>query len=97
MLECLDGFSVELQNRSKSLQVVALLFEIVQTNSLLLANTEKLKSDISKFTDFYDGVLETDLFLEIPRLLRHLEATNVVRETFVNITEFPLYIKKMLY
>lgn len=33
MLECLDRFRVELQTRSMSLQEVASLFEIVQTNA----------------------------------------------------------------
>nr|XP_023023742.1 nephrin-like [Leptinotarsa decemlineata] len=78
MLECLDRFKVELQTRSKSLQDVVSLFEIVQTDALLLATTEKLKLATSKFTDFYDEVLETELFLEIPRLRRHLKIANVM-------------------
>lgn len=85
MLECLDRFRVELQTRSKSLQDVASLFEIVQTNALLLANTEELKLATSKFTDFYDEVSETELLLEIPRLRRHLKAANVTVTDWVSL------------
>lgn len=54
MLECLDRFSTELRTRSKSIQHVASLFEVVQPNTFLLANNEVVKSSVSKFTRFYD-------------------------------------------
>lgn len=78
MVECLDRFSVELRTRSKSVQDVASLFEVVQTNTLLLANIEELKLAVSKFIDFYDEVSETELLLEIPRLRKRLKAANVI-------------------
>ena len=52
MLECLDRFNTELRTRSKSIQDVATLFEVVQTNTLLSANTEELKIAASKFAAF---------------------------------------------
>lgn len=77
MLECLDRFHTELETRSKSIKDVAALFEVVQPKTLLLANNEELKLAVAKFSDFYEEVSEAELILEIPRLRRHLKASNL--------------------
>ncbi|GBP20329.1 hypothetical protein EVAR_10592_1 [Eumeta japonica] len=85
MLECLDRLNIELEKRVKSIKDVASLFEVVQSKTLLSADTEQLKFTISKFTNFYDEVSETELLLEIPRLRRHLKAANITVSNWVTL------------
>lgn len=91
MLECIDRFNIELETRVKSIKDVASLFEVVQSKTLLSANTEQLKLAISKFTNLYDEVSETELLLEIPRLRRHLKAANITVSNWV-ILDFLKFI-----
>lgn len=57
----------------------------MQLKTLLSANTEQLKFAISKFTNLYDEVSETELLLEIPRLRRHLKAANITVSNWVTL------------
>lgn len=54
MLKCLYRFGIELQTRSKSVKDITLLFDVVQSNTLLLVHIKEFKLAISKFTSFYD-------------------------------------------
>ncbi|XP_053569321.1 LOW QUALITY PROTEIN: zinc finger MYM-type protein 1-like [Bombina bombina] len=77
MLECIDRFHSEIQNRSRAIMEVAGMFEAVQAKSLISATEEELKVSIPKLSNFYDEVSESELFLEIPRLRRHLKAAQI--------------------
>ncbi|XP_061385406.1 uncharacterized protein LOC133320791 [Danaus plexippus] len=85
MLECLDRFNIELETRVKSIKDVTSLIEVVRSKTLLSANTEQLKFAISKFTNLYDEVAETELLLEIPRLRRYLKAANITISNWVTL------------
>lgn len=85
MLECLDRFNIELETRVKSIKDASSLLEVVQSKTLLSTNTEQLKFAISKFTNLYDEVSETELLLEIPRLRRHLKAANITVSNWVTL------------
>ena len=77
MLECIDHIHSEIQIRSRAIKEVAATFEAVQVSSLISATEEELKVAIPKLTTFYDELSERVLFVEIPRLRRHLKAAEI--------------------
>ncbi|CAN7946090.1 unnamed protein product [Ixodes hexagonus] len=77
MLECIDRFYAELQIRSKAMLELATLFGPLEAKSLLYSTEEELSVSVPKFTDFYDELSESALFVEIPRLRRHLRAAGI--------------------
>ncbi|CAN7938939.1 unnamed protein product [Ixodes hexagonus] len=77
MLECTDRFDAELQIRSKALLELTTLFGPLEAKSLLYSTEEELSVSVPKFTDFYDELSESALFVEIPRLRRHLRAAGI--------------------
>lgn len=77
MLDCVDRFHRELQERSKSAKEVAETFEAIQTLQLLSASETEQRVSVQKLTSFYDELSEMELLLEIPRFRRHLKAAEV--------------------
>lgn len=77
MLICLYRFGIELQTRSKSVKDVTPLFEVAQSNTLLLVHIKEFKLATSKCTGFHDEISEIEFILGIPSLRKRLKAANV--------------------
>ncbi|CAH2274965.1 zinc finger MYM-type 1-like [Pelobates cultripes] len=67
MFECLDRFPHELEIRS-------------QPNSLVVATEKDIRNYTPKFTEIFDEFSNEDIFREIERLWRHLEAAKISAE-----------------
>ena len=77
MFLCIDRFHSELETRSRAIKDLADTFESVQLKSLTPATEEDLKVSVPKLTNVYNEVSHSELFAEIPRLRRHLNAAKI--------------------
>ncbi|CAH2312268.1 zinc finger MYM-type 1-like [Pelobates cultripes] len=86
MFECLDHFHHELEIRS-------------QPNSLVMATEKDIRNYTPKMTEIFDEFSNEDIFSEIERLRRHLEAAKISAEEAKKWTalQFLVFIVKWDY
>ncbi|CAH2295748.1 zinc finger MYM-type 1-like [Pelobates cultripes] len=77
MFECLDHFHHELEIRSQAIEKILSMFAVIQPSSLVVATEKDIRNYTPKLTDIFDEFSNEDIFREIERLLRHLEAAKI--------------------
>ncbi|CAH2324299.1 Hypothetical predicted protein [Pelobates cultripes] len=75
MFECLDRFHHEI--RSQAIEKILLMFAVIQPNSLVVATEKDIRNYTPKLTEIFDKFSNEDMFREIERLWRHLEAAKI--------------------
>ncbi|CAH2310718.1 zinc finger MYM-type 1-like [Pelobates cultripes] len=77
MFECLDRFHHELEIRSQAIEKILSMFAVIQPSSLVVATEKDICNYTPKLTEIFDKFSNEDIFREIERLRRHLEAAKV--------------------
>ncbi|CAH2327032.1 zinc finger MYM-type 1-like [Pelobates cultripes] len=77
MFECLDRFHHELEIRSQAIEKILSMFAVIQPNSLVVATEKDIRNYTPKLTEIFDEFSNEDIFREIERLRRHLEAAKI--------------------
>ncbi|XP_077341212.1 zinc finger MYM-type protein 1-like [Lithobates pipiens] len=77
MFKCLDRFYQELEIRTKAIENILSMFAVIQPNTLVVATEKDLQNYTSKLTEVFDEFSNEDIYVEIERLRRHLEAAKI--------------------
>ncbi|CAH2315499.1 zinc finger MYM-type 1-like [Pelobates cultripes] len=77
MFECLDRFHHALEICSQAIEKIISMFAVIQPSSLVVATEKDIHNYIPKLTDIFDEFSNGDIFREIERLRRHLEAAKI--------------------
>ncbi|CAH2295677.1 Hypothetical predicted protein [Pelobates cultripes] len=77
MFEYLDRFHHELEIRSQAIEKILSMFAVIQPNSLVVATEKDIRNYTPKLTEIFDEFSNEDIFREIERLRRHLEADKI--------------------
>ncbi|CAH2296492.1 zinc finger MYM-type 1-like [Pelobates cultripes] len=77
MFECLDRFHHELEIRSQEIEKILSMFAVIQPSSLVVATEKDIRNYTPKLTEIFDEFSNEDIFREIERLRRHLEAAKI--------------------
>ncbi|XP_063302374.1 zinc finger MYM-type protein 1-like [Pelobates fuscus] len=77
MFECPDRFHHESEIRSQAIEKILSMFAVIQPNSLVVATEKDIRNYTPKLTEIFDEFSDEDIFREIERLQRHLEAAKI--------------------
>ncbi|XP_077340582.1 zinc finger MYM-type protein 1-like [Lithobates pipiens] len=77
MFECLDRFHQELEIRTKAIENILSMFAVIQPNTLVVATEKDLQNYTPNLTEVFDEFSNEDIYVEIERLQRHLEAAKI--------------------
>ncbi|CAH2295746.1 zinc finger MYM-type 1-like [Pelobates cultripes] len=77
MFECLDHFHHELEIRSQAIEKILSMFAVIKPSSLVVATEKDILNYTPKLTEIFDEFSNEDIFREIERLRRHLEAAKI--------------------
>lgn len=81
MLECIDRFHVEINTRSKSMEQILSIFQVILSENLISSSEKELQNLAQHLTQTFDEISSEEIIIEILRLRRHLEAAQINEDT----------------